>query len=69
MRRRGTPFAGSSPEMWAGIFIENREALIGAIRSFAGKLGEIEKAVASGNVEELVGLLREARDSKRDLGE
>ncbi|MDE0519358.1 MAG: prephenate dehydrogenase/arogenate dehydrogenase family protein, partial [Candidatus Dadabacteria bacterium] len=64
-----TRIAGSSPEMWAGIFIENREALLDAIRSFAGKLGEIEKAVASGNVENLTVLLREARDSKRDLRE
>lgn len=64
-----TRIADSSPEMWAGIFIENRDALLGAIRDFAGKLGEIEKAVASGNVEELAALLREARDSKRNLGE
>ena len=63
-----TRIAGSSPEMWAGIFIENREALLDAIRGFAGKLGEIEKAVASGNVEDLTVLLREAWDSKRDLG-
>lgn len=63
-----TRIAGSSPEMWAGIFIENRDALLGAIRGFAGKLGEIEKAVASGNVEDLAALLREARDSKRNLG-
>ena len=64
-----TRIAGSSPEMWAGIFIENRDALLDAIRGFAGKLGEIEKAVASGNVEDLAALLREARDSKRNLGE
>ena len=64
-----TRIAGSSPEMWAGIFIENRDALLDAIRGFAGKLGEIEKAVASGNVEDLEALLREARDSKRNLGE
>ena len=64
-----TRIAGSSPEMWAGIFIENRDALLDAIRGFAGKLGEIEKAVASGNVEELAALLRKARDSKQNLGE
>lgn len=64
-----TRVSGSSPEMWAGIFIENRDALLRAIRGFSGKLGEIEKAVASGNVEHLETLLREARDSKRDLGE
>ena len=63
-----TRVAESSPEMWAGIFIENRDALLRAIRSFSGKLGEIEKAVASGNVEDLETLLGEARDSKRDLG-
>ncbi len=64
-----TRVAASSPEMWAGIFIENRDALLGAIRGFAAKLGEIEKAVASGNVEELGALLRESRDLKRNLGE
>ena len=64
-----TRIAGSSPEMWAGIFIENRAALLGAIRGFAGKLGEIESAVASGNVERLAALLRKARDSKKSLGE
>ncbi len=64
-----TRIAGSSPEMWAGIFIENREALLGAIRGFSGKLGEIEKAVVSGNVENLAALLRKAWDSKKDLGE
>ncbi|MCY4263052.1 MAG: prephenate dehydrogenase/arogenate dehydrogenase family protein [Candidatus Dadabacteria bacterium] len=58
-----TRIALSSPEMWAGIFIENREALLSAIRGFAGKLGEIEKAVALGKVEDLEVLLREARDS------
>ena len=64
-----TRIADSSPEMWAGIFIGNRDALLGAIRGFAGKLGEIEKAVASGNVENLAILLRKARDSKKSLGE
>ena len=63
-----TRVSESSPEMWAGIFIENRDAVLSAIRSFAGKLGEIEKAIASGNVEYLEALLRDARDSKRDLG-
>ncbi len=63
-----TRVAESSPEMWAGIFIENRDALLRAIRSFSGRLGEIEKAVASGNVEDLGTLLGKARDSKRDLG-
>jgi prephenate dehydrogenase len=63
-----TRVSESSPEMWAGIFIENREAVLRAIRSFAGKLGEIEKAITSGNVEYLETLLRDARDSKRDLG-
>ena len=63
-----TRVSESSPEMWAGIFIENRDAVLRAIRSFAGKLGEIEKAITSGNVEYLETLLRDARDSKRDLG-
>ena len=64
-----TRISESSPEMWTGIFIENRDALLRATRSFSDKLGEIEKAVASGNVEELAALLREAQDSKKSLGE
>lgn len=63
-----TRISRSSPEMWAGIFIENRDALLRAISGFSGKLGKIEKAVASGNVEDLVVLLKEAWDSKRNLG-
>lgn len=64
-----TRISESSPEMWTGIFIENRDALLRATRSFSERLGEIEKAVASGNVEELAALLREAQDSKKSLGE
>ena len=63
-----TRVAESSPEMWAGIFIENRDAMLRAISCFSDRLGEIEKAVASGNTEYLETLLREARDSKRDIG-
>jgi len=63
-----TRIAGSSPQMWAGIFIENRDAMLSAIRSFSGKLEEIEKAIDSGNVEYLETLLSKARDSKRNLG-
>lgn len=63
-----TRVAESSPGMWAGIFIENRDAILRAVSSFSDRLGEIEKAVASGNIEYLETLLKEARDSKRNIG-
>ena len=63
-----TRVAGSSPEMWTCIFIENRDALLRAIRGFSDRLGKIEKAVDSASVEDLETLLREARDSRKNLG-
>lgn len=55
---------GSSPAMWAGIFAENREAVLRAVRKFRERLGEVERAVASGDV----GILEEFLAETRALG-
>ena len=52
---------GSSPAMWAGIFAENREAVLRAIRKFGERLGEVERAVAAGDVAALEEFLAETR--------
>ena len=56
-----TRVCGSSPAMWAGIFSQNREALLGALGKFREKLGEVEDAVASGDVGILESFLAETR--------
>ena len=55
---------GSSPAMWAGIFAENREAVLRAVRKFRERLGEVERAVDSGDV----GILEEFLAETRALG-
>lgn len=55
---------GSSPAMWAGIFAENRDAVLRAVRKFRERLGEVERAVASGDV----GILEEFLAETRALG-
>ena len=52
---------GSSPAMWAGIFAENREAVLRATGKFRERLGEVERAVAAGDVAALEEFLAETR--------
>ena len=52
---------GSSPAMWAGIFAENREAVLRATGKFRERLGELERAVAAGDVAALEEFLAETR--------
>lgn len=52
---------GSSPAMWAGIFAENRDAVLRAVRKFRERLGEVERAVDSGDVGILEDFLAETR--------
>lgn len=44
-----TRVAGANPPLWADILLANREAVIGAIRDQAGRLLEVEAALASGD--------------------
>lgn len=59
----------SSPGMWAGIFSENRDAVLRAVRKFADKSREIEKAIMSGDAELLEARLEVLADVKRGTAE
>lgn len=57
----------SSPGMWAGIFSENRDAILRAVRRFTDESREIEKAIKSGNVELLEARLGKLAAVKRGM--
>ena len=59
-----TRIAGSSPEMWTTIFLNNREALLESIKLFKDKLIEIEKAIESEKEEELIKILKHSQSLK-----
>ena len=56
-----TRLAGSSPEMWADILLDNADALDSALAMLQAQLGGIHKAVADGNRARLVRLLSDAQ--------
>jgi prephenate dehydrogenase len=53
--------AGSSPEMWADILLDNAEAVGYALTMLQEQIGGISKAVAAGDRAELVRLFEKAR--------
>jgi prephenate dehydrogenase len=54
--------AGSSPEMWADILIDNAAALDSAFAMFSVQLDAMHRAVARGDREALLRLFAQARD-------
>ncbi len=62
-----TRIASSDPTMWRDICIANRDALIASLDSYQALLGELSRAVAAGDAEQLLATFRrakQARDSK-----
>lgn len=57
-----TRLAGSSPEMWADVLLDNADALSSALAMLRAQLGEIGDAAAAGDRARLLRLLSEARD-------
>jgi prephenate dehydrogenase len=49
-----TRVAGANPPLWADILLENRGALIGAIRDHVVRLAEVERALEAGDREWLL---------------
>jgi prephenate dehydrogenase len=45
--RDGTRVAGSDPDLWAAIFLQNRASLLDAIAAFEGRLGDLRHALAA----------------------
>ena len=62
-----TRVAASSPEMWAQIFMANREMVLRAVGGFKNSIESIEEALRSGDLERLARELGKASDFKRNL--
>lgn len=62
-----TRVAWLNPEMWAELFLDNREYLINEIDTLIRHLGEYRKDLAEGNREDLVRLLAEGKRRKEEL--
>jgi prephenate dehydrogenase len=53
--------------MWADLFLENKEPLLFEIDSIIASLAEYRDAIAEGNEERLIGLLRDGRIAKEKV--
>lgn len=56
-----TRLAGSNPDVWTDILLDNREALTSALEAIAVRVSGVQRAVASGDRDELRRLLTQAR--------
>lgn len=62
-----TRVAWLNPEMWAELFLENRDNLIKELDSFVGSMEQYRAALVSGDREELVKILDEGRRIKEEV--
>lgn len=56
-----TRIASSDPVMWRDVFLANREALAVALERLDEELGNLKRAMATGDAEELEAIIRRAR--------
>jgi len=63
-----TRVAGSNPELWQHIFVENRQALSETLRDLIDRLVDLKGAVDSGDTEAIRGYFENARQIKRRQG-
>lgn len=56
-----TRLAGSNPDVWIDILLDNREALAAALGSMAARLAGLQRAVTTGDRDDLRRLLTQAR--------
>jgi prephenate dehydrogenase len=59
-----TRIAGSSPEMWRDIALNNRDALLAELDAYAAKVAALRQQVASADAEGLEALMRRARTAR-----
>jgi prephenate dehydrogenase len=60
-----TRLAASEPALWTEIFLMNRDELLPALRSLEQPLGELERALETGNVSAVTAWLRRAAQWRR----
>jgi prephenate dehydrogenase len=65
--RDTTRVGGSSPELWADILLDNRDASLRAARSFSQEVAAIERALSDGNRPALVEALSRGARWRRSL--
>jgi prephenate dehydrogenase len=54
-------------DMWAELFIENRENLLTELDSFINSLSQYREAIASGSADALRALLHEGCEAKKNI--
>ena len=62
-----TRIAGANPRIWVDIFLENREALAGALAEHRRRVQQLEDALASGDAGFLARWIGEASGNRRRL--
>ncbi|MBQ2854576.1 MAG: prephenate dehydrogenase/arogenate dehydrogenase family protein [Oscillospiraceae bacterium] len=62
-----TRVAWLNPQMWAELFLENRENVLFELEHFIGSLTAYRDAVAAGDMAELVSLLEEGKQRKEAI--
>ncbi len=65
--RDTTRIAAGDEQLWAAIFLSNREALLAGLDRFEEQLSNLREAVAAGNVEQLRELLGRGRANRSHL--
>src|SRR6266704_3692759 len=63
--RDATRLAASEPALWTEIFLMNRDELLPALRSLEEPLGELERALETGNARAVTAWLRRAAQWRR----
>ena len=63
--RDTTRVAGGNPELWRGILLNNRDAVLPALRDLQRETERMLQCLEAGDAEGLESLLREARDLRR----
>jgi prephenate dehydrogenase len=64
-----TRIASTPPAMWIDVFLENKEAILSLIDTYAARVGELRGAIERGDAAAIESLLRAAADGrKRILG-
>jgi prephenate dehydrogenase len=63
-----TRIAAADPELWAAIFVANREAVLAAADRFAGRMAEFRRALEAGDRAGLVRWLADGKKVRDALG-
>lgn len=62
-----TRIASGDPRMWIDVCAENRDAILGVLDEFAGRLAQMRSVVADGDSAALVEQLTDAQRARRNL--